>query len=112
MRIEMKRIASVATFVLLLLATTAGAADLDALRKSGAVGERFDGLAVVREGDGAAKKLVAEVNAKRGKIYAERAKEKGAPAGEVGKVYAREIAEKAPPGTWFLGEDGKWVQKN
>ena len=112
MRIEMKRIASVATFVLLLLATIAGAADLDALRKSGAVGERFDGLAVVRQGDAAAKTLVAEVNAKRGKIYAERAKEKGAPAVEVGKVYAKEIAEKAPTGTWFLGEDGKWLQKN
>ena len=108
----MKRIAFVVTFVSLLLATIAGAADLEALRKSGAVGERFDGLAVVRQGDGAAKTLVAEVNAKRGKIYAERAKEKGAPAAEVGKVYAKEIAEKAPAGTWFLGEDGKWLQKN
>jgi uncharacterized protein len=110
----MNRIAFAATFVLLLLATIVGAADLDALRKSGAVGERFDGLAIVREGegDGAAKKLVAEVNAKRSKIYAERAKEKGAPAVEVGKVYAKEIAETAPSGTWFLGEDGKWLQKN
>jgi uncharacterized protein len=108
----MNRIAFGATFVLLLLATIVGAADLDALRKSGAVGERFDGLAIVREGDGAAKKLVAEVNAKRSKIYAARAKEKGAPAVEVGKVYAKEIAETAPSGTWFLGEDGKWLQKN
>jgi len=30
---------------------------------------------------------------------------------EVGKVYALEISTKAPAGTWFLGEDGKWVQK-
>ena len=104
-------IASILTFVL-LLATIAGAADLDELRKSGAVGERFDGLTVVRDGDAAVKKLVAEVNAKRSKIYAERAKAQGAPAAEVGKVYAKEIAEKAPPGSWFLGEDGKWLQKN
>jgi hypothetical protein len=30
---------------------------------------------------------------------------------EVGKVYALEISTKAPAGTWFLGEDGNWVQK-
>ncbi|MGH7804837.1 MAG: YdbL family protein [Candidatus Binatia bacterium] len=102
-------------FVLMLLSlfvTAAGAADLDELRTRGVVGERFDGLAVVRGDDAAAKKLVGEVNAKRSKIYADRAKAEGAPAAEVGKVYAKEIAGKAPTGTWFLGEDGKWVQKN
>ena len=102
----------IGTCLLLLLATLAGAADLDALRKSGAVGERFDGLAVVRDGDGTAKKVVDAVNAKRSQIYADRAKEKGVPAVEVGKVYAKEIAEKAAAGTWFLGADGKWLQKN
>ena len=105
----MKHLISI--LVLLGSFSFAFAADLDALRKSGAVGERFDGLAVVRGNDAAAKALVKEVNAKRSAIYADRAKAEGAPAAEVGKVYAQEIAGKAPTGTWLLGEDGKWRQK-
>ena len=106
----MKRIASLLAFFLLAV-TVAGAADLDELRKKGVVGERFDGIAVVRGDDSAAKALVEAVNVKRSSIYAERAKAQNVPAVEVGKVYAKEIVEKAPAGTWFLGEDGKWLQK-
>ena len=105
----MKRLVSV--LVLFCAVSLASAEDLDELRKSGVVGERFDGLAVVRGNDGGAKALVKEVNAKRSAIYGKRAKAEGAPAVEVGKVYAEEIAQKAPAGTWFLGEDGKWIQK-
>ena len=100
---------------LLALATTANAQDsrLDDLRKAGAIGERYDGMAVVRpaNADATVKALVDQVNAKRKAIYEENAKKQGAPAQEVGKVYAQQIAGKAPGGTWFLGEDGKWVQK-
>jgi len=86
---------------------------LDDLRASGAVGERWDGLAVVRSkgADAAVSTLVDSVNAKRRAIYEAQAKQQNAPETEVGKVYAREISAKAPRGTWFLGEDGKWVQK-
>jgi len=89
------------------------APSLDDLRASGAVGERYDGYAVVRAqgADTTIRSLVDSVNAKRRGIYEERAKKQGAPPQEVGKVYALEIAAKAPPGTWFLGQDGRWVQK-
>ena len=89
------------------------APSLDDLRASGAVGERYDGYAVVRAqgADATIRSLVDSVNAKRRGIYEERAKKQGVSPVEVGKVYALEIAAKAPPGTWFLGEDGKWVQK-
>jgi uncharacterized protein len=103
--------------VLLAFLIWSAAADaapsLDDLRASGAVGERYDGYAVVRAqgADTTIRSLVDSVNAKRRGIYEERAKKQGAPPQEVGKVYALEIAAKAPPGTWFLGEDGKWVQK-
>jgi uncharacterized protein YdbL (DUF1318 family) len=102
---------------LVVLATVprAGAADadLDQLRKSGVVGERWDGLLVLRSAsaDADARALIESVNAKRSAIYRERAKSQSVPIAEVGKVYALEIAEKAPSGTWFLGEDGAWVQK-
>jgi uncharacterized protein len=113
----MKRSAFSAAVALLLLTLSfvSGArADesLDQLRRSGAVGERYDGLLVVRsQSDAAARAVVDQVNAKRSAIYQARAKKEGADVKEVGKVYALEIAGSAPAGTWFLGEDGKWVQK-
>ena len=91
----------------------AAAPTLDELRASGVVGERYDGVVVVRtsSADAGVRAVVDSVNAKRREIYAERAKKQGVEAREVGKVYALEIVENAPAGTWFLGEDGKWVQK-
>lgn len=97
----------------LLVAGIAGAASLDELRSNGVVGERFDGLAVVRAEAPSADvtSLVERVNAERRAIYGKRASETKAEAGQVGRVYAKEIFERAPKGTWFLQEDGRWVQK-
>lgn len=85
------------------------AASLDELRKQGAIGERFDGLAVAR--DASAKKVVKDVNAKRSAIYKRESKKTGADVTAVGKIYAKQIMKKAPSGTWFLNEKEKWVQK-
>ena len=89
----------------------AGAQSLNALRASGAVGEGYDGLARVRKAGGGARSVVDAVNAKRRAIYAERAKEQGTTADQVGRVYARQILTKAPAGTWFLKESGEWGRK-
>ena len=91
----------------------AAAQSLDSLRASGVVGERFDGLVVLREANAPAevRAMVKEVNAKRSRIYAQRAKEQGVPPDQVGRVYAKEIFQNAPKGTWFLGEDGRWTKK-
>jgi len=88
---------------------SATAQSLDDLRVSGAVGERFDGLAVAR--DPSAANTVTEINAKRKKIYAERAASQGVTAEQVGQVFAKEILQKAPAGTWFQAPDGTWAQK-
>jgi uncharacterized protein YdbL (DUF1318 family) len=106
-----RRLAAIAALflVLALAAPPAEAQSLDALRASGAVGERFDGYAVARDGSAAA--VVQQVNAKRQQIYQQRAAATGAPADEVGKVYAQEIFAKAPPGTWLQQPNGQWVQK-
>ncbi len=85
------------------------AASLDDLRRQGAVGERFDGLAVAR--DASAKKVVKDVNAKRSAIYQRESKKTGANVTAVGKIYAEQIMKKAPAGTWFLNEQNKWVRK-
>ena len=94
-----------------LFPVAAGAQSLNALRASGAVGEGYDGFARVRKAGGGARSVVDAVNAKRRAIYAERAKEQGTAADQVGRVYARQILGKAPAGTWFLKESGEWVRK-
>ncbi len=94
-----------------LFPLAAGAQSLNELRASGAVGEGYDGFARVRKAGGGARSVVDAVNAKRRAIYAERAKEQGTTADQVGRVYARQILTKAPAGTWFLKESGEWGRK-
>ena len=93
-------------------ALPASADVLNDLRAAGTVGERFDGLLELRDSNatGAAAK-VKEINAKRREIYAKRAAQDGATLEQVGAIYAKEIMERAPKGTWFLGSDGKWTRK-
>ena len=100
---------AVAFAAILILGGPAQAQDLDALRASGAVGERFDGYLVARDGN--AQGFVAKVNAKRRQIYEQRAASQGVGADQVGMVYAKEILADAPAGTWFQKSDGSWAQK-
>ena len=89
--------------------TPAWADQRDDLRRSGAVGEAFDGF--VRARDGSAQGFVATLNEQRRAIYVKRAKTENVTVEQVGRVYAVEIFKKAPAGTWFLNENGQWTQK-
>ena len=107
-----------ALFVLLMLAamlvpSVAWSQSLDALRAQGVVGERYDGVAVIRSASASAdvRNFVASVNAQRQKIYADRATQQGIPVGQVARIYARQIYDKLPAGAWFLDESGTWRQK-
>jgi len=93
----------------MLVSMPAQADQLDDLRMSGALGEAYDGFTRARAAS--AESYSASVNEKRRKIYIKRAKSQGASTEQVGKVYATQIASKAPKGTWFLSESGKWSQK-
>lgn len=106
---------SILTISLALIAVGAAAQDrvLDEPRRSGAVGERYDGYAVVRDRTQAARlaPIVDKVNAERRAVYSQRATAERVPVEQIGRVYAAEILKSAPPGTWFLEESGRWVQK-
>ena len=86
---------------------------LDGPRRTGTIGERFDGYAVVRSQAEAVTMapLVGSVNAERRKVYSERAHAENVPVDQIGRVYAAEIFRNAPAGTWFLREDGQWTRK-
>ena len=92
-----------------LWAPPLAAQSLDALRASGAVGERYDGLAEARSPG--AQAMVQEINAKRQQIYQKRAAEQGVSAAEVGRLYAKQIMADAPSGTFLLNQTGNWTQK-
>lgn len=85
------------------------AQSLDDLRASGVIGERFDGYVVAR--DASAAEAAASINAKRRQIYEDRAETESATIDQVGRIYAQQIMQKAATGTWFLTEDGTWLQK-
>jgi hypothetical protein len=93
-------------------AVPAMAADLDGLRASGVIAERYDGFVEIRQGGNAeARRIVDEVNAKRRDIYEKRAEAQDVPVDQVGRVYAEQILEKLPEGAWFRTPDGGYVQK-
>ncbi len=86
---------------------------LDAPRAAGTIGERYDGLAVVRASNAPAdiRALVDQTNAERTTLYKQRAASDGATVDAVGRIYAQEIMKAAPAGTWFLQESGQWTKK-
>lgn len=96
-----------------LLPGAAAAASLDEYRVQGVIAERFDGYVQVRAADAPAeaRQMVDQVNAERRQIYQRRAQAQNVPASEVGKVYAAQIVENAPKGTYFLQPDGSYTRK-
>jgi hypothetical protein len=92
-----------------LLPAIGHAASLKDLLASGAVGERYDGFVQSRDGSGQG--VVDDVNNKRRSLYQQRASETGTSVQDVGRIYAAELYQKAASGTWFLLENGSWVQK-
>lgn len=79
------------------------------LLRAGSAGERWDGFMEAR--DPAAAGAVEAINSRRRAVYQQRAAEQGVPATEVGKVYAQEIINRAPPGSWIVQPTGAWAQK-
>ncbi|PSJ17103.1 YdbL family protein [Nitrosomonas supralitoralis] len=91
-----------------LYAIPSWAESLESLRASGAIGESVTGYVVAREPSAQAE--VNTINAKRKAIYQEKAAAQGVDINQVGKVYAEEIIQKVPPGTW-IQINGQWRQK-
>jgi hypothetical protein len=105
--------AILSAWVLVVAVPHAGAASLDEYRAQGIIAERYDGLVEVRANQASpdAERLVKEVNAKRLQIYRQRAASQSVPVEEVGKIYALEVAGKAPAGTYFRKPDGGYLRK-
>ncbi len=99
---------SAIVLALSLCGTSVWADNLENLRASGAIGERYDGYVVARE-PGARAEADA-INAQRRIIYQEKATAQGIAIDQVGKVYAEEIFKRVPAGTW-IQVNGNWIKK-
>ncbi|MDH3379141.1 MAG: YdbL family protein [Gammaproteobacteria bacterium] len=99
------------TIAVFLLAggVSAWAGSLQDLRASGAIGESASGYTVARDPGATAE--AASINKQRKAVYAEKAAAQGVTIEQVGKVYAKEIFEKVPAGTWLQNEQGQWLKK-
>ncbi|TXI19701.1 MAG: DUF1318 domain-containing protein [Nitrosomonas sp.] len=93
---------------LIFLTSAAWAGTLEELRASGAIGESFTGYTVAR--DASVQAQVDAINAQRKAIYQKKAAAQGVSIDQVGQVYAKEIFNTVPAGTW-IHVNGNWVKK-
>lgn len=84
---------------------------IDALKKSGALGEGADGYLHVRQATGNAASLAQSENADRRTVNQMIARKEGAPVEKVSGKAAETIIKNSPPGTWVQKPDGTWYKK-
>ena len=87
------------------------APQIRALKTSGVIGERSNGLLGLVNESAADKAVVDAENADRKAVYAEIARGSGGNVATVATRRALQIVEQASPGDWLQGTDGKWYQK-
>ena len=115
-RATLSVVARLAVAVVLALAAfgipAADAADLDAAKRGGLVGERSDGFLGLVGGNVPAdvRAMVNTINAERRTAYQDIATKTGASVQEVGSLAGRRLIGSAPPGTYVM-PSGQWVRK-
>ena len=87
------------------------APQIRALKTSGVIGERANGLLGLVKESAADKALVDAENTDRKAVYAEIARKSAINVSDVAEVHALQRAERAATGDWLQGTDGKWYQK-
>ena len=81
------------------------------LKNAGIIGENNLGYLEFRGNEKKNEDVVNAENSDRKKVYEAIAKNENTTTEMVGKRRATQIAEKAEPGDWLKGENGKWYQK-
>ncbi len=85
---------------------------IDALKSDGRIGENNQGYLAVRGSLSADENsILAAENADRAEVYAAIARRTNTDADQVGRERARQIAERAAPGSWLQDEGGRWYRK-
>jgi len=111
--LSMATLALAAAVLLIAVAPSAWAEDLDAAKAAGLVGERPDGYLglVSASAPPAVKQLVQDINAKRKLKYAEIAKQNGTEVDAVAALAGAKLIERTPAGQYVMGVDVHWQKK-
>ncbi|EDX9923038.1 YdbL family protein [Salmonella enterica] len=94
-----------------LLTSSVWALTLDEARTQGRVGETLNGYLVALKNDAETQKLVLNINRARRASYQQLADSNHLPVDEVAKMAGQKLVERARPGEYVQGINGKWLRK-
>ncbi|EAU4678664.1 YdbL family protein [Salmonella enterica] len=97
--------------MLSLLTPSVWALTLEEARTQGRVGETLNGYLVALKNDAETQKLVLEINLARRASYQQLVDSNHLPVDEVAKMAGQKLVERARPGEYVQGINGKWMRK-
>jgi len=107
----MKKLITLLTFCLLLIAQPAFSIDLHSAKSQGLVGELSSGyLGAVKAPSAEVKTLIAEVNAKRKKAYMNIATRNKLTLKDVEELAGKKAIDKSGAGS-YIKDGGAWIKK-
>ncbi|EGX8052640.1 YdbL family protein [Salmonella enterica subsp. enterica serovar Infantis] len=107
----MKKYLILWVLTLSLLTPSVWALTLDEARTQGRVGETLNGYLVALKNDAETQKLVLDINHARRASYQQLAESNHLPVDEVAKMAGQKLVERARPGEYVQGINGKWMRK-
>ncbi|EJD2996928.1 YdbL family protein [Salmonella enterica] len=107
----MKKYLILCVLTLSLLTPSVWALTLDEARTQGRVGETLNGYLVALKNDAETQKLVLDINHARRASYQQLADSNHLPVDEVAKMAGQKLVERARPGEYVQGINGKWMRK-
>ncbi|EAZ4758675.1 DUF1318 domain-containing protein [Salmonella enterica] len=107
----MKKYLMLWMLTLSLLTPSVWALTLDEARTQGRVGETLNGYLVALKNDAETQKLVLDINQARRASYQQLADSNHLPVDEVAKMAGQKLVERARPGDYVQGINGKWLRK-
>ncbi|ECD4260572.1 DUF1318 domain-containing protein [Salmonella enterica subsp. enterica serovar Typhimurium] len=107
----MKKYLILWVLTLSLLTPSVWALTLDEARTQGRVGETLNGYLVALKNDAETQKLVLDINHVRRASYQQLADSNHLPVDEVAKMAGQKLVERARPGEYVQGINGKWMRK-
>ncbi|ECC1743102.1 TPA: YdbL family protein [Salmonella enterica subsp. salamae serovar 16:m,t:e,n,x] len=107
----MKKYLMLWMLTLSLLTPSVWALTLDEARTQGRVGETLNGYLAALKNDAETQKLVLDINRARRASYQQLADSNHLPVDEVAKMAGQKLVERARPGEYVQGINGKWLRK-
>ncbi|EAT0506456.1 YdbL family protein [Salmonella enterica] len=107
----MKKYLILWVLTLSLLTPSVWALTLDEARTQGRVGETLNGYLVALKNDAETQKLVLDINHARRASYQQLADSNHLLVDEVAKMAGQKLVERARPGEYVQGINGKWMRK-